>query len=71
MASLAHHSDRGTQYVGIRGTGRLAETINGLSKAGLIHRRARRFTYIEDNANNSYLRTARRISQRHISKPAR
>jgi transposase InsO family protein len=58
--SLIHHSDRGSQYVGIRYTERLAEagiepsvgsrgdsydnalaeTINGLYKAELIHRRA-------------------------------
>lgn len=58
--SLTHHSDRGSQYVGIRYTERLAEakiapsvgsrgdsydntlaeTINGLYKAELIHRRA-------------------------------
>ena len=58
--SLIHHSDRGTQYVSIRYTERLAEagiepsvgskgdsydnalaeTINGLYKAELIHRRA-------------------------------
>ena len=56
---LVHHSDRGSQYVGIRYTGRLAEagiepsvgsvgdsydnalaeTINGLYKAEVIHRR--------------------------------
>ncbi len=59
-ASLIHHSDRGSQYVSIRYTERLAEagiepsvgskgdsydnalaeTINGLYKAELIHRRA-------------------------------
>lgn len=59
-ASLIHHSDRGSQYVSIRYTARLAqagiepsvgskgdsydnalaETINGLYKAELIHRRA-------------------------------
>ena len=58
--ALIHHSDRGSQYVSIRYTGRLldagiepsvgstgdsydnalAETINGLYKAELIHRRA-------------------------------
>jgi transposase InsO family protein len=58
--SLVHHSDRGSQYVSIRYTERLAEagiepsvgsrgdsydnalaeTINGLYKAELIHRRA-------------------------------
>lgn len=58
--SLTHHSDRGSQYVGIRYSERLAdagiepsvgskgdsydnalaETINGLYKAELIHRRA-------------------------------
>ena len=58
--SLVHHSDRGTQYVSIRYTERLAEagiepsvgsrgdsydnalaeTINGLYKTELIHRRA-------------------------------
>lgn len=58
--SLIHHSDRGSQYVGIRYSERLAEagiapsvgsrgdsydnalaeTINGLYKAELIHRRA-------------------------------
>ena len=58
--SLIHHSDRGSQYVCIRYTERLAEagiepsvgskgnssdnalaeTINGLYKAELIHRRA-------------------------------
>jgi putative transposase len=58
--ALIHHSDRGSQYVGIRYTERLAqagiepsvgsrgdsydnalaETINGLYKAELIHRRA-------------------------------
>ncbi len=38
--SLIHHSDRGSQYVSIRYTERLAETINGLYKAELIHRRA-------------------------------
>jgi transposase InsO family protein len=58
--SLVHHSDRGSQYVSIRHTERLAEagvepsvgstgdsydnalaeTINGLYKAELIHRRA-------------------------------
>jgi transposase InsO family protein len=59
--SLVHHSDRGSQYVSIRYTERLAEagiepsvgsrgdsydnalaeTINGLYKTELIHRRAR------------------------------
>ncbi len=59
--ALVHHSDRGSQYVSIRYTERLAEagiepsvgsrgdsydnalaeTINGLYKAELIHRRAR------------------------------
>ena len=59
-SSLIHHSDRGSQYVSIRYSERLAEagvepsvgskgdsydtalaeTINGLSKAELIHRRA-------------------------------
>jgi len=59
---LIHHSDRGSQYVSIRYSERLAEagiepsvgsrgdsydnalaeTINGLYKAELIHRRARR-----------------------------
>ena len=59
-ATLIHHSDRGSQYVSIRYTERLAEagiepsvgskgdsydnalaeTINGLHKAELIHRRA-------------------------------
>ena len=59
-ASLIHHSDRGSQYVSVRYTERLAEadiepsvgskgdsydnalaeTINGLYKAELIHRRA-------------------------------
>lgn len=55
-AHLIHHSDRGSQYVSIRYTERLAEagiepsvgskgdalaeTINGLYKAELIHRRA-------------------------------
>jgi transposase InsO family protein len=59
-AGLIHHSDRGSQYVSIRYTERLAEagvepsvgsvgdsydnalaeTINGLYKAELIHRRA-------------------------------
>ena len=59
-ASLIHHSDRGSQYVSIRYTERLAEagiepsvgskgdsydnalaeTINGLYKAELVHRRA-------------------------------
>ena len=59
-SSLLHHSDRGSQYVSIRYTERLAEagiepsvgskgdsydnalaeTINGLYKAELIHRRA-------------------------------
>ena len=59
-AALTHHSDRGSQYVSIRYTERLAEagiepsvgsrgdsydnalaeTINGLYKAELIHRRA-------------------------------
>lgn len=38
--SLIHHSDRGSQYVSIRYTERLAATINGLYKAELIHRRA-------------------------------
>ena len=58
--ALIHHSDRGSQYVSIRYTGRLteagiepsvgstgdsydnalAETINGLYKAELIHRRS-------------------------------
>ena len=58
--ALIHHSDRGSQYVSIRHSGRLAEagiepsvgsrgdsydnalaeTINGLYKAELIHRRA-------------------------------
>jgi transposase InsO family protein len=58
---LVHHSDRGSQYVSIKYTERLAEagvepsvgsvgdsydnalaeTINGLYKAELIHRRAR------------------------------
>ena len=58
--ALVHHSDRGSQYVSIRYTERLAEagiepsvgsrgdsydnalaeTINGLYKAELIHRRA-------------------------------
>jgi putative transposase len=58
---LVHHSDRGSQYVSIRYTERLAEagiepsvgsrgdsydnalaeTINGLYKAELIHRRSR------------------------------
>ena len=58
--ALVHHSDRGSQYVGIRYTKRLAEagiepsvgrkgdsydnalaeTINGLYKAELIHHRA-------------------------------
>ena len=60
LGSLIHHSDRGSQYVSIRYTERLAEagiepsvgsrgdsydnalaeTINGLYKAELIHRRA-------------------------------
>ena len=59
-SSLVHHSDRGSQYVSIRFSERLAEagiepsvgskgdsydnalaeTINGLYKAELIHRRA-------------------------------
>ena len=59
-SSLIHHSDRGSQYVSIRYSERLAEagvepsvgskggsygnalaeTMNGLYKAGLIHRRA-------------------------------
>ena len=59
-SSLVHHSDRGSQYVSIRYSERLAEagiepsvgskgdsydnalaeTINGLYKAELIHRRA-------------------------------
>ncbi len=38
--ALIHDSDRGSQYVSIRYTERLAETINGLYKAELIHRRA-------------------------------
>ncbi len=58
--ALIHHSDRGSQYVGIRCSARLAEagiepsggskgdshdnalaeTINGLYKAELLHRRA-------------------------------
>ena len=62
--SLIHHSDRGSQYVSIRYTERLAEagiepsvgsrggsydnalaeTINGLYKAEMIHRRTRRKT---------------------------
>ena len=37
--SLVHHSDRGVQYVSIKYTERLAETINGLYKAEVIHRR--------------------------------
>ena len=57
--ALVHHSDRGSQYVSLRYTERLAEagiapsvgsrgdsygnalaeTVNGLYKAGLIHRR--------------------------------
>lgn len=37
--NLVHHSDRGSQYVAIRYTERLAETINGLFKAEVIHRR--------------------------------
>jgi len=32
---LVHHSDRGSQYVSIKYTERLAETINGLYKAEL------------------------------------
>ena len=36
---LVHHSDRGSQYVCIRYSERLAETINGLYKAEVIHRR--------------------------------
>jgi len=39
-SSLVHHSDRGSQYLSIRCSERLAETINGLYKAELIHRRA-------------------------------
>lgn len=36
---LVHHSDRGSQYVSIRYDNALAETINGLFKAEIIHRR--------------------------------
>ena len=38
--SLVCHSDRGSQYVSIRHTERLVETINTLYKAKLIHRSA-------------------------------
>ena len=34
-----HHSEKCSQYVSIRCTKRLTETINGLYKAELIHRR--------------------------------
>ncbi len=37
--SLTHHSDRGSQYLSIRYSERLAEAINGLYKAEVIHRR--------------------------------
>jgi len=37
--ALTHHSDRGSQYVSIRYSERLAEAINGLFKAEIIHRR--------------------------------
>ena len=68
-AGLVHHSDRGSQYLSIRYTGRLgeagiepsvgsvddsydnalAETINGLFKAEVIHRRGpwRNFEAVE------------------------
>ncbi len=68
-SGLVHHSDRGSQYVSVRDTERLAEagiepsvgsvghshanalaeTINGLSKAEVIHRRGpwRRFEAVE------------------------
>lgn len=36
---LVHHSDRGSQYLSIRYTERMAETINGLFKAEVIRRR--------------------------------
>ena len=36
---LIHHSDRGCQYLSIRYTERLAETINGLYKTEIIRRR--------------------------------
>ena len=57
-AGLIHHSDRGSQYVSIKYTERLAvgdsydnamaETINGLYKAELIHRESwRSFEEVE------------------------
>ena len=36
--SLIHHSDRGSQYLSIKYTERLAETMIGLFKAEVIHR---------------------------------
>lgn len=39
LAGLIHHSDRGVQYLAIRYTERLAESVNGLYKAELINRR--------------------------------
>lgn len=39
LGSLIHHSDRGSQYVSIRYTERLVETINGLYKTELIYKR--------------------------------
>ena len=46
---LVHHSDRGSQYLSIKYTERLAETINGLFKAEVIHRRGpwRNFEAVE------------------------
>jgi len=37
-SGLVHHSDRGSQYVSIKYTERLAETIKGLYKTEVIHR---------------------------------
>ena len=42
--ALVHHSDRGSQYVSIRYSEQLAEAINGLYKAEIIHRRGPRKT---------------------------
>jgi putative transposase len=39
LEGLVHHSDRGIQYLSIRYTERLAETIVGLYKTELIRRR--------------------------------
>jgi len=38
LQGLVHHSDRGSQYLSIRYTERLAETIIGLYKTELIRR---------------------------------